>query len=141
MMIDNNVPNHNPVLEENRDVESLSDVESASNATGNPNAIIAIIISFLEHYMCKTLASRIVSIILLAVKVQVSTIASLTGLCDRTIRNYKKKMDAGNTKELLSVGGGGRKSKLADYTQEIKDEIENGNYYTLRQIALQRTWG
>jgi transposase len=59
----------------------------------------------------------------------------LTGLCARTVCEYKKEIDAGNIQELLSIRGGGRKSNLADVEQEIIDVIEAGNYSTAQQIV------
>jgi transposase len=97
--------------------------------------ILKMVISFLEVFMCKTLAKRIMSLVLIAAGVPNVRITELTGLCDRSIRSLKKAIAEGDTKNLFTVDGGGRKGKLADVEKEIVEEIENNNYHSRQEIA------
>ena len=101
----------------------------------NGKKTMKMIISFLQLFMCETLAKRIVSIVLLAAGVSNKEINELTGLCDRSIRTLKKAIETGETDNLLKVGGGGRKSKLEDVETAIVDEINSNNYHSRQQIA------
>jgi transposase len=62
-------------------------------------------------------------------------ITELTGLCDRSIRYLKKALADGDTQNIFTVNGGGRKGKLADVEKEILEEIENSNYHSRQEIA------
>jgi transposase len=97
--------------------------------------IFKMIMSFLELFMCKTLAKRLMSLVLIAVGLPNSRITELTGLSDRSIRSLKKVIADGDTESLFTVGGGGRKGKLADVEKEIVEEIENNNYHSRQEIA------
>jgi transposase len=97
--------------------------------------ILKLVMSFLEMFMCETLAKRIMSLVLIAVGLSNPCITELTGLCDRSIRSLKKEIADGETESLFTVGGGGRKGKLADVEKEIVEEIENNNYHSRQEIA------
>jgi predicted secreted protein len=53
--------------------------------------MIGKIISFLRNVMTETLAKRIVGIILIVVGIPNDRVAELTGLCDRGVRELRKK--------------------------------------------------
>ena len=76
---------------------------------------ILIVIGFLSMFMPVTLSKRLVSIILLAVGMERSQVAEMTGFCDKTVKMVQTKLKDGEIKDLLKIGGGGRKSKTADY--------------------------
>lgn len=94
------------------------------------------VMKFLGLFLCKTLVKRISSLILIAADVPNVRITELTGLCDRSVRSLKKAVGTGDIDGLFSVGGGGRKPKLAkDVEESIVEEIENNNYHSRQQIA------
>lgn len=98
--------------------------------------VFAIIISFLSNFVPVTLAKRIVCIILLAAGVEDAKITEWTSYCDRSVRGVRKEMEDGkDISELLKIGGGGRKSKLEDYEDQIIAELECNNYHTRKQVA------
>jgi len=97
--------------------------------------IIAKIIKFLEMFMCKTLAKRIVSMVLISVGVSDERITELTGVCNKSVRVLKKSMKNGEEDGLFVVGGGGRKKKLQDVESAVIEEIEKNDYHTKQQIA------
>lgn len=98
--------------------------------------IISIILKFLALFMPITLAKRVVGIILIAAGLQVSHIAKITGITERSIRSYGKAIREGKTDGLLKLKNGrGRKGKAADIETEIIEEVEKGNYHTRQQIA------
>lgn len=105
---------------------------TASNE--HPN-IMEAIINFLKLFMSETLAKRILSIVLISAGLENSRVTELTGYCDRSVRGLRKDLAGGDISRLLTVGGGGRKSKTADVEDEILAELEKGNYHTRQQIA------
>jgi len=98
--------------------------------------IISVILNFLALFMPKTLAKRVVSMILIAGGLPVSHITKITGLTERSIRSFGKQVREGNTSTLLQrKEGRGRKGKAADVEEQILTELEKGNYHTRQQIA------
>jgi transposase len=85
--------------------------------------------------MCETPAKRIASIILITVRVKNTHITELTGLCDRSVRSLIKAIESGDTDDLLTVSGGGRKRKLTEVEASVLEEINNNNYHSRQQIA------
>lgn len=64
------------------------------------------------------------------------TITQMTGSCERGIRVWKNQIANGDTENLLKIGcGRGRASKFSDIEPQVLEELEKGNYQTLRQIA------
>jgi hypothetical protein len=93
--------------------------------------MIGKIISFLRNFMTETLAKRIVSIVLIVVGVSHDRMPELTGLCDRSVRELRRKIKDGNADDdLFHVGGGGCKGKLKDIEELSIEKIENNNYDT-----------
>lgn len=101
----------------------------------NGNDTITRVINFLCMFMPKTLAKRVVCIILLAVGVPNEKIAEMTGFCDKTVKSVQKRLNEGDINGLFKVGGGGRKSKTADVEKAIVDEINNNQYHSRQEIA------
>lgn len=65
-----------------------------------------------------------------------TSIPRLTGMCESSIRELKNQIATGNTDSIFEIKGGrGRKTKFKDVESQIIEEIESGNYQTLRQIA------
>jgi transposase len=96
---------------------------------------IKLILNFLRLIMTETLAKRITSLILISIGIPEARITELTGLCDRSIRTLRKKLEEDETDDLFQVRGGGRKGKLIDYETAITEEIETGSYTNRQQIA------
>jgi len=111
--------------------------ENTKDETQHPDAsrIIVIVMSFLQLFVCETIAKRIVSVVLIAVGVPNAHITELTGLCDKSVRTLKKAVATGETDILFHVGGGGRKNKLEDLEDTIIKEIEKDNYHSRQQIV------
>ena len=101
----------------------------------NAKQIIEKVIKLLQIMMCETLAVRLVSMVLLSVGMENSRVTELTGLCDRSVRALKKKLENGEEDESFEVRGGGGKGKLADVEAEIAAEIEANEYHTRQEIA------
>ena len=79
---------------------------------------------------------RIISAILIIAGVHSTGITQLTGLCERSIRDLKNQIAAGDTDSLFETRSGrGRKSKFKDVESQIVEGIERGSYQTLQQIA------
>ena len=94
------------------------------------------IFSFLQLFISPVIARRIISALLLVAGARSADITRLTGLCERSVRDLKNQLVAGDTASLFEAKGGrGRKSKLKDVESQIIEEIESGNYQTLQQIA------
>ncbi len=107
-------------------------VRSDAEAKG----IISIILDFLVLFMPKTLAKRVVSMILIAGGLPVSRITEMTGLTERSIRSFGREVRERHTSNLLTFKEGrGRKGKAANVEEQILTELEKGNYHTRQQIA------
>ena len=115
---------------------SYKSIEEMIRNNGDIRAMQAVI-AFLGLFLPVTLAKKLVSIILLIAGRSPSYITTLTGLCDRSVRNLKTGVLEGRAiNELIEVKGGrGRKSLTADVEQQIVKELEEGSYHTRRQIA------
>ena len=101
----------------------------------NTDIIIKAVMKFLEIFMCKTLVRRITSMILLAIGTPNKQIAEITGFCERSVRDLKKRIETEEIESLFVVGGGGRKRKLKDLESAIAEEIEQNNYHSRQQVA------
>ena len=98
--------------------------------------VVKAISSFLQLFISPVIARRIISALLLIAGVHSAEITELTGLCERSIRELKNQLVAGDTGRLFEAKEGrGRKSKLKAVESQIVEEIESGNYKTLQQIA------
>jgi transposase len=98
--------------------------------------MIGKIIGFLRNVMTETLAKRIVSMVLIVVGISNERVTELTGLCNRSVRELRKKIKDGNADDsLFHVGGGGCKGKLKDIENLIIEKIETNNYHTQQEIA------
>ena len=101
---------------------------------GDKNTIL-IVIDLLNMLMPATLSKRVVSIILLASGIERRQVAETTGFCEKTVKMVQTKLNNGEIKDLLKIGGGGRKSKTADVEEEIINEINSNQYHSRQQIA------
>ena len=101
----------------------------------NAENIIIEILSFLQLFLCQTLAKRIACMLLLAVAIPNARIAELLDLSERTVRDLKKALEAGKICSQFIVKGGGSKSKIADIEDIVIEEIENNHYTCRQQIA------
>ena len=96
---------------------------------------MSIVIAFLNLFMPVTLSKRLVSIILLAAGMERSQVAQMTGFCDKTVKMVQTRLNNGDIKDLLKIGGGGRKSKTVDVEEKIINEIDTNQYHSRQQIA------
>ena len=110
-------------------------VEKVVLNTVHTSKIIKMIIEFLKLFMCETLVKRIVSIILILAGIPNKQVTTLTGLCDKSVRVLKSKLEKGETDKLLQVNGGGRKRSLIDVEQAIINEVNESTYHTYQQIT------
>lgn len=113
--------------------EKTNNTKSVFNVGGSQ--IIGKAIAFLRLFMCETLAKRVLSLVLIVAGVPNGRVTELTGLCNRSVRSLKKAIDSGDTEQLFTVRGGGRKRKLASVEADIAEEINNNNYHSRQQIA------
>ena len=91
---------------------------------------------FLENFLPKTLAKRLVAIVLLAIGVPVKTAIGQTGLSERSLWTLHKQLTVQNVSEIMEFHyGGGRSAKASGLEEEILAEIEAGNYHTRQEIA------
>ncbi len=94
------------------------------------------IYGYLQLFLSPVIARRIISAILIIAGVRSTDITQLTGLCERSVRDLKNQIAAGDIDSLFEIKSGrGRKSKFRDVESQIVEEIEKGNYQTLQQIA------
>ena len=97
--------------------------------------IVKKVIEFLQLFMPQTLAKRIVCIVMIGAGIPNNQVTELTGVCDRSVRTLRKALGSGEIAGLFHVGGGGKRSKLADVEKEIIEEINRNDYHSLQQIA------
>ena len=102
----------------------------------NANHILKQVIEFLQLFLPVTLAKRLVAVILLSIGVPVRNAVELTGLCERSMWDLKKKMREASVAELMVIKpGSGRKRKSEGIEGQILSELETGNYHTRQQIV------
>ena len=98
--------------------------------------VVKPICAFLQLFISPIIARRIVSALLIIAGVRNRDITHLTGLCEHSILDLKKRLVAGDTDCLFEpTKGRGRKSKFKGIESQIIEEVEKGNYQTLQQIA------
>lgn len=98
--------------------------------------IVKSIYAYLQLFISPVIARRIISAILIIAGTRNAYITELTGLSERGIRDLKNQLVNDDTNSLFELKKGrGRKPKLGDIESRIIEEIENGNYQTLQQIA------
>ena len=93
-------------------------------------------VEFLEIFLPKTLAKRLVAIILLAIGVPVKTAIGLTGLSERSLWMLHKQLSVQDVSEIMVFHyGGGRSAKASGLEEQILAEIEAGSCHTRQEIA------
>ena len=102
--------------------------------------VIAIIVGFLTNTMSKTMAIRIVSMMLIGLRYSNNKIAKLVGCSVRTVRDLRKKMhnmSFGQFCDFLKIKkGGGRPCSVGeDIQRQIVEEVDKNPYSSLKQIA------
>lgn len=114
----------------------MKDIRTHTNGINDPVAIIQKVIGFLLLFIPKTLAKRVVAIVLLTADVPISRTVELSGVCDKTVRRLLKCLKENETDNLFTLrNGSGSRSKTKGLESEILEEIEKNNYHTQRQIA------
>ena len=112
-----------------------TDKNTGCDTSNEHPSIMEAVINFLKLFMPETLAKRVLSIVLISAGLENSRVTELTGYCDRSVRSLRKEMAGGDISRLLTIRGGGRKSKTAGIEKEILAELEKDNYHTRQQIA------
>jgi len=110
----------------------------------NTSSIFTLIFNFLLLLMNETLAKRLTSMILITAGVPDDRVTELTGLCDKSVRSLRKKLEEGSTDGIFLVKSGGNvKSKIADHEAAIIEKIETGHYSNRQQIIdmIHETYG
>ena len=99
--------------------------------------VLAVIVLLVSIMMNKTLAVRLVSILLIAVGYDDKKVALLVGCHRKTVKTLRNKMDDNTVSELMVIKpGSGRKPKASpDIINSIISEIKTGVFFNLRQIA------
>jgi transposase len=119
----------------------INNAQSTAKVKAKPDfsinkPVICLAIVFLQLFVCKTLAKRFISVVMLACGRSVGQVSESTGLSERTVRGYKKDIADGNTEKLFQQGkGGGRKGSLEALEQDIKNEIQSNNYQTFQAVV------
>ena len=95
------------------------------------------LIEWLETFLQITLSKRFVTMVLIAAGIPVARIEELAGVSEKLVYELRKKMrEVENTGDILQAKqGSGKESKTANVEDQIIEEIETHNYYTLRQVA------
>ncbi len=113
-----------------------TDKEKETNLFYDPDDYMDQIQDFLNSYLPKTVCKQIVCMILICSGLSNQRIEELTGYCDRSIRNMRNKLMAGeNIYNILSLGVHGRKGKLSDVEDELLAELEAGDYKNRQEVA------
>lgn len=98
--------------------------------------VIKAISTYLQLFISPVIARRIISAILIIAGVRNPEITGITGLSERGVCDLKKQLMSDDLESLFEIKAGrGRKSKTKDIESRVAEEIENGNYQTLQQIA------
>lgn len=93
------------------------------------------IYEYLQLFLSPVIARRIISAILIIAGVHSTDITQLTGLCERSIRDLKNQIAAGNTDSLFETRSGrGRKFKFKDV------ELKRSKRGTTRHSNKSPTW-
>lgn len=120
-----------------KSVLNITETSANKSLTSNVNdkkIIILFVISFLQLFMCKTLVKRVISLIFIAAGLPNSVITELTGYCDRSVRQLKKNVASGQTKDIFIIKKS-NKSKFNGIEDAIKNDIDTNKYSSMRQIA------
>ena len=104
---------------------------------------ILVVTAFLNMFMSATLSKRLVCIVLLAARIKHDEVATILGICSKTVKMIQIKLDLKETSDLLKISGGGRKRKTANVEEEIVNEICDNQYHSRQQIAdkISEKWG
>mgnify|MGYP002868600625 FL=1 len=104
------------------------------------NRAVISIVSFLALSVCRTIAGRIVAVIMILCKIPVTEISAHTGLSMSVIYNYGNRIrNLSSPEEVSSLlvikSGSGRKNKLSSVEDPVIEAIDTHNFFTLKQIA------
>lgn len=120
----------------NNNAENIKNIELAEAHT-NQKEIINNLINILQRFMPKTLAKRIICVILISFMYSIARISNLVNFSEPTVRKIKKAIDSNHIDTYIGNDkkGCGRKSKLEPFTDAIIAEVYTNNYHTLKQIV------
>lgn len=98
--------------------------------------ILKQVIEYLSQFMPKTLAKRLVSIVLIAVNIPVPTIEELSVASKRSLWTLHKSIKESTVAQLMETKPGrGREGKLDCIEAEIIEELETNNYHTYQEVV------
>jgi transposase len=98
-------------------------------------AIITVVIKLLSELINKTVAMRIVCVVLFVADLPHNRIKEVVGLSLRTIGTLKKAALAGDIKSLFQLNARGMTSNLADIETEILEKVSKNNYFSIQEIV------
>jgi transposase len=102
----------------------------------DPGLIMAAVIQFLQMFMTKTMAKRIVGLVLIAAGVPNARIIEWVGASERSVWNLKKAIITGDIDRLFIEGHrSGRPGKAKGIESAIVEELEKNDYHTRQQVA------
>ena len=97
--------------------------------------VILGIIEFLEQYITKIVAIRLLFLMMTVCGLSNLNIKNLLPISYSTILKYVKIIKFRSIKEFLTIKGGGRKGTLEAIEQDVLDMIDSHNFHTRQQIA------
>lgn len=107
----------------------------SKNIIDTQNILFEQIIKLLSMFMCKTLAKRLICLILLVASIRPARISKMVNVSLPTIRKINKMKDSGNIDSSFFVlKTRGRKSNGANLEQAITDELEKNNYFSIKHF-------
>lgn len=107
-----------------------------ARALPNPIIIMQAVVRFLQLFVPRTLATRIVGAILIAAGVPNDRVGELTDMSDSSVWRLRKTICSDNVDEIFAFGSsGGRPGKARGFEVEIAEELERNNYHSHQQIA------
>jgi transposase len=113
---------------------SVNDIESTI-VDDDKSMLISIVMVFLTFYMSKTVAKRLLCLVLFAANLKVGNITKLITLSPGTVYFVMKEAKAGKAEALLHLNVGGKKGKLTDIEQAVLDKVNKNNYSSKQEIV------
>ena len=94
------------------------------------------VIELVSLFLSMTLVKRLLCVVLLAFEVDRAEISHALGLTLRSVKRYEAMLDSVEYRQLLHMEKRTKASKLDDFKDIIFQELDNGAYRTLREIAI-----
>ena len=122
---------------------NILNVSKTDNSVKNEVLLVVVVstcIVFMQLFLCKTIAVRLVSMLLIAVGCPNAQIETLVGSSKKTIRDLRKKIYEATPDQMHTIlsikPGSGRKPKTKDSIEkQIVNDVCSNRYSSLRQIC------